>query len=165
MTQKIKLTVSPQVRAKLQRNQSHTGNTEQMTFYVPPELAGKIGRIAQANKRSVSSVLAEMVDFAINSLENGDTELEATPSTMHPLPSTSPLSYNDLAPGKQNKGKVTLRMTTGADQRPMTSAEIAEKTLNERMGNLPDYDGMSEASWQRESSAKNGYRWHELVDE
>lgn len=163
---KIKLTVSPEVREKMQRKQQKLdGDMTQLALYVRSGFAAKLHQLAQSNKRSVSSVMAEMLEFAMSSLEEGDTELEHTPSTMHPLPSTSPLSYNDLAPGKQSKGKVTLRMTTGADQRPMTSAEIAEKTLNERMGNLPDYDGMSEASWQRESSAKNGYRWHELVDE
>lgn len=158
---KIRLTVSPEVREKLQRKQrSLDGDVTQLAFYAKSDFAAKIHKLAQTNKRSISSVLAELVEFAVQSLEDGDTELEPTPSNMHPLPRTSPLSYNDFAPGKDRNGKVLLRMTSA---QPQVQEDPGAEALR-RMGH-EGIDTMSENAWQRESSAQNGYRWHELVDE
>lgn len=151
MPQKIKLTVSPQVRAKLQHNRSNDGNTSQLSFYVKPDFAAKINQLAQRNQRSVSSVLAEMVEFAMQSLEDGDTELEPTPSNMHPLPANSPLSYNDFAPAKQTT--IRAKITTP----PLTDTERANKTL-----------GTNLQSWAepkaRRRMDKNGNIWEEVEE-
>lgn len=89
MAQKVKLVLAPQVRETLMRRQAYDGNDTQLSFYTKSAFAAKITQLAALNKRSVSSVLAEMVEFAVSQLDDGEAELDQTPSAMHPIPASA----------------------------------------------------------------------------
>ena len=131
MAQKVKLVLAPQVRETLMRRQAYDGNDTQLSFYTKSAFAAKITQLAALNKRSVSSVLAEMVEFAVSQLEEGDAEFEQAPSAMHPIPASA-----------------QVRTTAGRKifyNPEQTSEDVAAQTLRDRMGNVPDVSEAAEA--------------------
>lgn len=122
---KYKLTFAPEVIRR--RNQSPVGATEQLSFYVQPAFAAKINQLAQVSRRSVSSVLTEMVEFCVAQIEDGEAEFEQAPSAMHPLP---------VQPVAQRRSTKHLS----------DSEEVAAQTLRDRMGNVPDVSESAEAA-------------------
>lgn len=115
-------------------------STNSVHLYLPQEFYAKLNEVAVLNKRSLSSVAAEMVEFALNTLIEGDTELEPEREGVQPV---------------QEKPKVTLRMTLAPKREP-TDDEIAAETLKRIVPEL-DYDKSASEAHRRNANAMNGY--------
>lgn len=113
---KLKVTLAPEVKAKLRAKENAT---EQLAFYAQPWFADKISQLAKANKRTVSRLLLEMVEYAVEKIEEGEAEIEPTPSAMHPVPANSPLSWANV-PSKRSKKQRQLDGSDGAVEQTLS---------------------------------------------
>lgn len=64
---------SPKRRSNQKPGQAVSGNP--VHFYLPQEIHAKLNEVAVLNNRSLSSVAAEMVEFALDALRDGEAKL------------------------------------------------------------------------------------------
>lgn len=75
---KVVLTVKNGVTSPKQRSNQKPGqavSANSVHLYLPQEVHAKLNEVAVLNKRSLSSVAAEMVEFALDALRDGDAKL------------------------------------------------------------------------------------------
>lgn len=146
---KIKLKLAPEVAQRM-KIQPKSNATEPIQFYTNPAFAAKIALLAKATKRSVSSLVSEMVEYAYAQLEDGVADLEETPSAMHPVPANSPLSWASV-PNKRNKKQRELSLSADSD-------EAVEQTLSRIGGDVwPDSTVAARKAYKNNLRGKGHY--------
>ena len=119
----IKLKVEQGANGKFQLRGKRNA-TNQFSFYTGDRLAVRLNQFATLNRRSIFSILEEMVEFCLDQFDSGEAAFEQEPSTAQPA-----------EPVAQRRSK-----------RPLTEdEEIAAQTLRDRMGNVPNVTEAAEA--------------------
>lgn len=155
---KVKLTYKGDGTAVQRTKQKHGQGVgaHPIQVYVSEGMEAQLNQLAMATKRSVSSLANEMLLFALQSLADGETELEQVPSNMHPPTAHDPVAGYDLSPAKRNNGGTgNLRFSPVTS--PLSFKDAANKTLNT---NLKDWHEPA----QRLHMDKQGNIWGEAEE-